>query len=142
MKKLIGLALLAWGLWAPVAVAEVEEGGVVDVFAVLQKDKVDPGQPFKSTPLLRGPNCSLNLAQLLTAVKSHYHRDRDEVVYLIRGHGLLVMAGKEYEVRPGHAYLVPKGTIHSFVNLGPDAAVVLSVFSPPFDGRDRIFVED
>jgi mannose-6-phosphate isomerase-like protein (cupin superfamily) len=143
MRKLIGLLLLsAWALVPAVASAAEEGGGVVYIFDVLQKEKVDPGQPFQSTPLLRGPNCSFNLAQLVTVVKSHYHRDRDEVVYLVRGNGLVTIAGREYQVMPGYAYLVPKGTIHRFVNLGPDPAVVLSVFSPAFDGKDRIFVEE
>ena len=146
MKRLMGYLLLsslvAWALvLAPPAAAE-EEGGIVNIFEVLQKEKIDPGQAFKSTPLLRGPNSSFNLAQLGTVVKSHYHKDRDEVVYLVRGKGLVTIAGKEYEISPGYAYLVPKGTIHRFINLGPDAAVVLSIFSPAFDGKDRIFVEE
>lgn len=148
MKRLIGLILFSiWALIPAVASAGGEEGGVVYIFEVyifdvLQKEKVDPGQPFKSTPLLRGPNCSFNLAQLVTVLKSHYHKDRDEVVYLVRGNGLVTIAGKEYKIMPGYAYLVPKGTIHRFVNFGPDPAVVLSIFSPAFDGKDRIFVEE
>jgi mannose-6-phosphate isomerase-like protein (cupin superfamily) len=146
MKRLMGYLLLslvgAWALVPAPASAAEEEGGIVNIFEVLQKEKVEPGQAFKSTPLLRGPNCSFNLAQLVTVVKSHYHKDRDEVVYLVRGNGLVTIAGKEYKIWPGYAYLVPKGTIHRFINLGPDAAVVLSIFSPAFDGKDRIFVEE
>jgi len=143
MKRLTGLLLLSiWALIPAIGVAGEEQGGIVYIFDVLQKEKIDPGQPFKSIPLLKGPNCSFNLAQLNTVVKNHYHKDHDEVVYLVRGNGLVTIAGKEYRVSPGYAYLVPQGTIHRFVNLGPDPAVVLSIFSPAFDGKDRIFVEE
>ncbi|MDH7500136.1 MAG: cupin domain-containing protein [candidate division NC10 bacterium] len=143
MGRMIGLfCALVWALIPAVITAGEEGGGVIYLFEVLQKEKVDPGQAFRSTALLKGPNCSFHLGQLVTVVKSHYHQDRDEAVYLVRGNGLVTIAGKEYTVSPGYAYLVPKGTVHRFVNLGPDPAVVLSVFSPPFDGKDRIFVEE
>lgn len=143
MKKLTGFLLsLMWVLLPAMLSAGEDAGGIVYIFDVLQKEKVDPGQAFRSIPLLRGPNCSLNLAQLNTVVKNHYHKSHDEVVYLVRGNGLVTIAGKDYQVSPGHAYLVPQGTIHRFVNLGPDPAVVLSIFSPAFDGKDRIFIEE
>jgi len=143
MKKLTGLLLLSiWALVPAMVGAGEELGGMVYVFDALQKEKVDPSQAFKSIPLLRGPNCSFNLAQLNTVVKNHYHKDHDEVVYIVRGNGLVTIAGKEYRVSPGYGYLVPQGTIHRFVNLGPDPAIVLSIFSPAFDGKDRIFIEE
>lgn len=143
MNRLTGLLVLLVAVSLPVMwSAGEDEGGIVYIFDVLQKEKVDPGQAFRSIPLLRGPNCSFNLAQLNTVVKNHYHKSHDEVVYLVRGNGLVTIAGKDYQVSPGYAYLVPQGTIHRFVNLGPDPAVVLSIFSPVFDGKDRIFVEE
>lgn len=143
MKKWIGiLFILLWSL-APLAVAGAgEQGGLINIFEILQKERMDTLQAFKITPLLAGSHCSFNLVQLSTVVKSHYHQSHDEVVYIVRGNGLVTIAGKEYQVWPGYAYLVPQGTIHRFVNLGPDTAVVLSIFSPAFDGQDRIFVEE
>jgi mannose-6-phosphate isomerase-like protein (cupin superfamily) len=145
MKRWIGIICLALllcvGAVAQMARAQ-DQGGIKNIFEVLDKERMDPTQAFKSSPMLTGPGCSLNLGQLNKVVKSHYHKDHDEVVYVVRGNGLVTIAGKEYMVSPGWAYLVPRGTIHRFVNLGPDASIVLSTFSPAFDGKDRVFVEE
>ncbi len=146
MKKWTGIACLSLllCLWTGLLVARAQDqGGIKNIFEALDKERMtDPNQAFKITTLLTGPAVTLNLAQLNKVVKNHYHKDHDEVVYVIRGNGLVTIAGKDYRVSPGWAYLVPRGTFHRFVNLGPDASVVLSIFSPAFDGKDRIFVEE
>lgn len=145
MKKWVGMVTLSLllCLWAGSQMARAQdEGGIKNIFEVLEQERMDPTQAFKISTLLTGPGCTLNLAQLNKVIKSHYHKDHDEVVYVVRGNGLVTIAGKEYKVWPGYAYLVPRGTIHRFVNLGPDATVVLSIFAPAFDGKDRIFVEE
>ena len=143
MRKSTGmLSLLIWALCFPVMAAAEEQGGITNVLEALGKQKIEPQQAWKTTPLLVGPNCTLNLAQLNLVVKSHYHQTHDEIVYIVRGNGLVTIGEQEYQVWPGYAYLVPQGTVHRFVNLGPDAAVVLSIFSPAFDGKDRVFVEE
>lgn len=142
MGKWIGIiCLLIWSLAPLGALGADDQVLVKNVLEVLQKEKLDPQQSWKTTPILTGPNCSLNLAQLGTGVKGHYHRSHDEIVYIVRGNALVTIAEKEYKVWPGYAYVIPQGTIHSFVNLGPDPCAVLSIFSPAFDGKDRIFVE-
>ncbi len=146
MKKWTVIACLSLllCLWTSLLVARAQDqGGIKNIFEALDKERMtDTNQAFKITTLLTGPGVTLNLAQLNKVVKNHYHKDHDEVVYVVRGNGLVTIAGKDYRVSPGWAYLVPRGTFHRFVNLGPDATVVLSVFSPAFDGKDRIFVEE
>jgi mannose-6-phosphate isomerase-like protein (cupin superfamily) len=40
----------------------------------------------------------------------------------------------------GSVVFVPRGVAHAFTNAGPEPAVSYVVYSPPFDGTDRVQV--
>jgi oxalate decarboxylase/phosphoglucose isomerase-like protein (cupin superfamily) len=56
-----------------------------------------------------------------SAHKKHYHKDIEEVMFGIRGHGVVGVVhtdGKveEYDISPGVAVFVPKNAVHWFRN--------------------------
>ena len=58
------------------------------------------------------------------------------------GRGRMRLGKETVIVGEGSVLFIPRGTRHSFVPFGPDKAVALSIFSPAFDGKDRIFVPE
>ncbi len=48
----------------------------------------------------------------VTRGSEHYHRDYDEVYYVLSGRGTLTMAHKSHELRPGAVAVVPRGLAH------------------------------
>jgi len=78
-----------------------------------------------------------------SAHQKHYHADIEEVMFGIRGSGVVGIEhpdGKveEYEISPGVAIFVPKNYIHWFRNLDPNEEVeICGVYSAPDAGDYR-----
>lgn len=75
-----------------------------------------------------------------SAHQKHYHADIEEVIFGIRGRGVVGIEhpdGKieEYEISPGVAIFIPKNYIHWFRNLNPNEEVeICGVYSAPDAG--------
>lgn len=66
----------------------------------------------------------------VTHGSAHYHRDYDEVYYVLSGRGTIVMAGGTYELRPGAVAVVPRGVIHE-VDAEDDETLEFIIFGTP-----------
>ncbi len=77
------------------------------------------------------------------AHEKHYHKDIEEVMFGIRGRGVVGMEHEdgtieEYEVSPGVGILVPDNKIHWFRTLDPNEEVeICGVYSVPNAGEYR-----
>jgi len=75
-----------------------------------------------------------------SAHQKHFHVDIEEVIFGIRGRGVVGIEdpdGKveEYEISPGVAVFIPKSYVHWFRNLDPDKEVeICGVYSAPDAG--------
>jgi len=67
----------------------------------------------------------------------HYHQDREEIFEILEGRFRFHVEGKEFEVGPGTLVVVPRNTVHGWVNLGPGRARLLFTFVP--GGIDEFF---
>jgi quercetin dioxygenase-like cupin family protein len=72
--------------------------------------------------------------------RPQFHRLHDETLVALGGEGTLLLDGEPHEIGPGRVFVIPRGTVHSIEVTG-EAVEAISVFSPPFDGRDRHYVE-
>lgn len=84
---------------------------------------------------------SHHLAVVRTAETPHYHRFHDMTVVVLRGRGMLHVDGRIVPMKVGDVAHVHRGAPHMFVNESREPAAALVVFSPAFDGRDRVSVE-
>ena len=60
----------------------------------------------------------------------HYHKDREEIFEVIEGRFRFHCAGEEFEAGPGTSVVVPRNSVHGWVNLGPGVARMLFLFVP------------
>lgn len=67
----------------------------------------------------------------------HYHADREEIFEVLEGRFRFHCAGEEFEVVPGTSVVVPRNSVHGWVNLGPGVARLLFTFMP--GGIDEFF---
>jgi len=81
----------------------------------------------KKLVLKRGHRCSL-----------HYHKDKDEVFYVIAGRVLLELGSEEVILVPGDHRRVAPGTVHRFTGLD-DAEII--EFSTHHEDSDSYRVE-
>ena len=60
----------------------------------------------------------------------HYHKDREEIFEILEGRFRFHCAGEEFEAGPGTTIVIPRNSVHGYVNLGPGVARILFLFVP------------
>ena len=69
------------------------------------------------------------------ATERHYHRESEEIYFLLEGGGSLEVDGETREVGVGDAVLIPPGARHT-LRAGPDGARLLCCCAPPYRHED------
>ncbi len=121
------------------------------------------GTASKMAEVGRLEGASVNYLITKSPVRPHFHRDRDEVVYIVQGKatvsfgppGVLLhpggtlptareafVGGRRTQVKPGSILLIPRGTAHQVDVVGSQPVVAVSVFSPAFADNDRISLSE
>jgi mannose-6-phosphate isomerase-like protein (cupin superfamily) len=140
----IGLALLAAapGLDpAPTVDALIGAERVrIPLAALADRVPLAADQDFRVVELGRDASTSHHIAAIRTAETPHRHDRHDLFVVLVRGHGAMRIGDAALPVGEGSVLYVPRGTVHAFANQGGTHAVSYVVYSPPFDGTDRVEV--
>jgi mannose-6-phosphate isomerase-like protein (cupin superfamily) len=74
-------------------------------------------------------------------VKHHKHIHHSEHVVVLEGSGQMTLGNKGFAIKKGDVIFIPKNTIHSVISMGETPLKVLSIQSPKFDGKDRVFID-
>ncbi|HUU45334.1 MAG TPA: cupin domain-containing protein [Acidobacteriota bacterium] len=133
--------LLFGALTAPRGADVVDIPGVFNIDSLLTVYPLAADQEARSEEIAWDSVSSMHLTQVRGVVRGHHHAHHSENIWVVRGAGRLVLGDQKYKVMAGDIVHIPKGTSHSFHNLGAVPAVVISVFSPGFDGKDRVYDE-
>lgn len=59
------------------------------------------------------------------------HSDTDQILYLVKGEGRLMMNGEKRPFKKHDLVLVHAGTKHNFVNTGEEEMKIITMYSPP-----------
>jgi quercetin dioxygenase-like cupin family protein len=62
---------------------------------------------------------------------AHSHPNGEEVIYIVRGTGRVLVAGEVSQVRAGSTVLFPRGAVHMLHNTGAEEMTVVCFFAPP-----------
>jgi mannose-6-phosphate isomerase-like protein (cupin superfamily) len=71
------------------------------------------------------------------ATDRHYHRNSEELYFLLEGTGVMELDGARREVGPGDAILIPPGAWHQ-ITASTDLRF-LCCCAPPYDHADTYF---
>ncbi len=82
-------------------------------------------------------SASVRHLRVTEGVKTHFHRRHDETVTVLSGSGRIRLGDETRVVTAGTVVLIPRGMPHSLVVTG-EVVEAVSVFSPAFDGKDRV----
>lgn len=74
-------------------------------------------------------------------VTPHFHRETEEVYYIIEGEGVMTVGSEKRGVSAGDAILIPLNAIHSLENTGSASMRIVLVCGPAFSRSDENFVE-
>jgi len=75
--------------------------------------------------------CRIRVASGDKVYPAHSHPNGEEVIYIIRGSGRVLVAGEVSTVSAGSVVLFPQGAVHMLHNTGPDEMEVVCFFAPP-----------
>lgn len=115
----------------------------VDVKALLREGpKDDWAQGVQVRTLGGNDQFSTHVVWIKTEEKKHVHAKHDATVVLLKGKGSLWYAGQTLPLKEGDIVTITRGTVHAFKNEAKGETAAYVVFSPPFDGKDVIEVQD
>jgi quercetin dioxygenase-like cupin family protein len=78
-------------------------------------------------------NCSACVIRVAPGERvrpAHSHPNGEEVIYIIRGSGRVLVSGEVRPVHAGMAVLFPRGAVHMLHNNGPEEMKVVCFFAP------------
>ena len=143
LSYLLGTGLLVVAAFALGRATAMEEGAkplIIPLSSVLSKNPPAKGEAFKVMPVAQGRDASVTVVRAAGELPPHYHESREEVVYVVRGGGTMLLGNEKRPVKAGDILHIPRRVPHGFVNGAKRETVVVSVMAPPFDGKDRIFL--
>jgi len=68
----------------------------------------------------------------------HYHRQAEEVYYILRGQGQMMLDGETRAVQPGDTVIIPPLTKHLIRNTGAEELVMVVTCAPAWSPEDEI----
>jgi quercetin dioxygenase-like cupin family protein len=86
--------------------------------------------------------CVVRVAPGETVRPAHAHPNGEEVVYIIRGCGRVMVDGAVDAVKEGTAILFPQGSVHMLQNNGSEEMKAICFYAPASDLSTYKFLED
>ena len=74
--------------------------------------------------------------------EAHYHRQIEEVYYILSGEGEIRIDSYKEKVRAGHAIYIPNGKTHTIKNTYKEPLIILAINAPPYDPEDVCIVNN
>jgi mannose-6-phosphate isomerase-like protein (cupin superfamily) len=112
----------------------------VELKMLATRVRLEPGQDTRVIELARDKGTSQHLVAIRKAELPHRHDRHDLLVVMVRGYGSMSIAGQQKPVGEGSILYVPRGAVHAFSNQSPEPAIAFAIYTPPFDGKDRVEV--
>ena len=75
-------------------------------------------------------------------VKLHKHAEHTENIYVLKGKGEMILNDEKFVIKKGDYLNIPKGSSHALKVLSSSPMQVLSIQSPSFTGKDRIYISE
>jgi mannose-6-phosphate isomerase-like protein (cupin superfamily) len=109
--------------------------------ALAESYPLTPGKDFQVSEVGRDAHTSHHLVWIVDREIPHRHDRHDLFVVMLRGHGTMRLGDEERPVGERSILYVPRGTKHAFRNESGAPALAYAVYSPAFDGLDRVPVD-
>jgi mannose-6-phosphate isomerase-like protein (cupin superfamily) len=93
--------------------------------------------PIATQHLARSPEQSSHLIRLMGRETPHYHDSHDLSIKVLAGESVVHLADKNVRLTVGDELVVPRGILHWAENTQSEANIVLVLFNPGFDGKDK-----
>ncbi|WP_110111649.1 cupin domain-containing protein [Bacillus sp. CGMCC 1.16541] len=114
------------------ALTDEEKQEILTTFAVEIKD-ISERRGYQSQDVISLSESTPNLEQLLQNFQREHHHTDDEVRFIVSGHGIFVIQGKDgnffdVELEPGDLISVPENVRHYFTLMDDRKVVAVRIF--------------
>jgi quercetin dioxygenase-like cupin family protein len=98
----------------------------------------------RSDRVITTPRCAVSIVSNKgTLVGRHMHTNVDEIVFVYKGTGEILVNGKWTPVKAGDLHVCPRGVPHATRVAGTNIMEVISIFTPPPPGgNDRLMLDN
>ncbi|MHC4268416.1 MAG: cupin domain-containing protein [Planctomycetota bacterium] len=122
----------------PTSFPEIYKPEIKYIDEIVKEQSLTEEENIKVVPLGQDKSSSIYLFQIgqNEQTGAHYHKSHDEIVYIKKGSGMLEIDGTRHSVKEGMVVMIPRASRHNYVNTGDETNIAISIFSPPFDGKD------
>ncbi len=114
----------------------------IKLFLVCMKIKNRNEIPFiddtcgKIQEMHQSKNLSVSYATIAGKAKPHKHKVMEEVYYVVKGAGNIVIGGETFKIKSGDIISIPKNEIHYVENTSVEPIELVVVTHPRFDYSD------
>ncbi len=120
--------------WLPGATAQADVPLVPQIIKVgqLSDDDIGPARPgldLRSRTYVSKPGATVAVQS--GNVFKHYHRDVDEIQYIVEGTGTFWLGDKQQTIGPGDLIIIPKGTAHAGSMATTGRFKAIAIKTPP-----------
>jgi mannose-6-phosphate isomerase-like protein (cupin superfamily) len=119
--------------------------GVITAQEVTNINEAKPKEDFDNVLVKKldtDTNSTSFIIWIKKGVKSHKHETHSELINVIEGSGIMTLNKKSFNINAGDYFRIPQNTFHSLKVSSKEPMKVLSVQSPEFLGKDRVFEND
>ncbi|QHJ01567.1 cupin domain-containing protein [Xylophilus rhododendri] len=120
--------------WMPAAEAQADVPLVPTIIHVGQLSDDDlsaarPGVDLRSRTYVNKPGATVAVQS--GNVFKHYHRDADEIQFIVEGSGSFWLGDKQQQIGPGDLIIIPKGTAHAGSMATTGRFKAIAIKTPP-----------
>jgi len=116
---------------------------ITHVDKILKENPLPVDQKSQLIKIAEDDTISSFVVRMMTGAElgPHYHESHDEVEFVIRGTGQLLVNDKWVDIKPGSIHFNPMRKVHAARNTGNEPLIVLIAFTPAMKVTDRYFLE-
>jgi mannose-6-phosphate isomerase-like protein (cupin superfamily) len=132
MIKLISSILFFFTLFFP----------AINFAQIIKVDTVKAGSEYENiynTKLFSDSLSSSFIIYVKNEVKEHKHLEHSEHVIVLEGAALMTLADSSFKIKKDDVIFIPKNTFHSVKTTSSVPLKIISIQSPYFDGKDRVY---
>jgi quercetin dioxygenase-like cupin family protein len=128
----------------PTSFPEIFSPEIKYIDEIIDEKNLAEDENIKIIPLGKDKSTSVYLFQIRQGAEmdTHYHKAHDEILYIKKGRGILALNGTRHAVKEGMVVMIPRSSTHKYINTGNETSIAISMFSPPFDGKDIKVIKD
>jgi mannose-6-phosphate isomerase-like protein (cupin superfamily) len=106
--------------------------------SLASRSALSPDSDFRVAFVGSDERHSHHVVSIRHAESPHRHDRHDLLVVILKGHGEMLIGTETRPVGAGSILYIPRHTRHAFTNESGEPATAYAIYTPPFDGVDRV----